>query len=291
MTIALETETKDAETETEGGKEPQVFVYNAGVGTANLSSRVIAGALAEGMDEIILDGYMNLIANYSEGDRIYILGFSRGAFAACALASFLSRSGLLKSNSSHRIGDAWTYFIDREGQSEAERKSKTQFELDRSGITYNVNVRFLGLWDAVAGPGREHFYKRYKIGGTLSTVVDKCVHILSMDETRPSFAPRLWTDCRSHQKLEQVWLPGVHTDIGGGYEESYLGIISLLWMIDRLRCHYNELWFEDAYILNQWVDIIKNRVPVINDEWTGYLPPLGRYVGRFARRERAQRRC
>jgi uncharacterized protein (DUF2235 family) len=258
MTMALETETDDRE-------EAQIFVYKAGVGTSARSSRMIAGALGDGLDQIVLDAYMNLVANYSPKDQIYIFGFSRGAFAACALASFLTRSSLLKANFSHLVGEAWKYFIGR----------PTGFQANISACTYDVKVRFLGLWDTVAGPRRERKYKTYRLNeGQLSSVVTTCVHILSMDETRRTFEPRLWNSCASDQTLEQVWLPGVHTDIGGGYQDSYLGTLSLLWMIDRLSHHCPDLLFDRKYIDEQWIQSFKSEAPVINDEWRWWLKPI-----------------
>lgn len=68
-------------------RKPQIFIYSAGVGTANRSSQTIAGATGEGLSAIVLEAYINLVANYVPGDKIYIFGFSRGAFAARASAA------------------------------------------------------------------------------------------------------------------------------------------------------------------------------------------------------------
>src|ERR1700761_6244072 len=57
-------------------KKPQIFIYSAGVGTSNRSSQMIAGVTGEGIASIILEAYINLVANYVPGDKIYIFGFS-----------------------------------------------------------------------------------------------------------------------------------------------------------------------------------------------------------------------
>lgn len=84
-------------------KNPQVFMYSSGVGTSGPSSRLPGGALGEGLDAIVLQAYINLVANYERGDKIYIFGFSRGALAARALTGLITYSGLLKADSSWLI--------------------------------------------------------------------------------------------------------------------------------------------------------------------------------------------
>ena len=42
------------------------------------------------------DSYAFLAANFAAGDEIYIVGFSRGAYAARALAGLIGASGIQK---------------------------------------------------------------------------------------------------------------------------------------------------------------------------------------------------
>src|SRR3954447_1397794 len=72
------------------------------------------GIIGDGIDELILEAYVNLVSNYEPGDKIYIFGFSRGAVAARALSGLISKAGLLKAESSHLIEQAWRYFLDEE---------------------------------------------------------------------------------------------------------------------------------------------------------------------------------
>src|SRR5437660_129806 len=143
-------------------KNPQIFVYSSGVGTAGASSRLPGGALGEGLDAIILQAYINLVANYQSAeetgdkdDKIYIFGFSRGAFAARALSGFISYAGLLKANSSSLIEDAWRYFVGNPLRNYASLKGDNTHA--------GVKIEFLGVWDTVSGPyRRKHLLDRYR---------------------------------------------------------------------------------------------------------------------------------
>ncbi len=72
----------------------------------------------------------------------------------------------------------------------------------------------------------------------LSTTVDAAFQALAIDEKRGPFQPTLWkqaADSPGLQQLEQVWFAGAHSDVGGGYPETGLSDIPLLWMVDRAR--------------------------------------------------------
>jgi hypothetical protein len=44
----------------------------------------------------------------------------------------------------------------------------------------------------------------------------------------------MWTGKKSDEThLEQIWMPGVHSDVGGAYTNRFLGNLALLTMIDR----------------------------------------------------------
>jgi uncharacterized protein (DUF2235 family) len=214
-------------------RKPQIFIYSAGVGTANRSSQTIAGATGEGMGAIILESYINLASNYVPGDRIYIFGFSRGAFAARALTGLISHSGLLEANSLSLTEHAWKYFT---GES-----SQFDYSQHKADATYqDVSVEFLGVWDTVSGPfKREQILQKYRFKNLLlDPIVKTGVHIISIDESRGDYLPIPWLGRSNEtQNMEQIWMPGVHADIGGGYSEAFLSTASLLLMIDKLSEH------------------------------------------------------
>nr|MDQ3283595.1 DUF2235 domain-containing protein [Acidobacteriota bacterium] len=68
----------------------------------------------------------------------------------------------------------------------------------------------------------------------LSSSVRYACHALAIDERRGPFRPTLWDyEPGAESKLEQVWFAGVHSDIGGGYEQAGLSDIALQWMLDK----------------------------------------------------------
>ena len=169
---------------------------------------------------------------------------SRGAVAARALSSLITYSGLLDANALDLTEHAWNYFTGAETEiNYAERRHHASDPKISSG-----------LWDAVTGPYKvETLRERYQLHDlSLSRQVKAGVHILSLDETRGSFAPLLFSRCDAGQTLEQIWMPGVHGDIGGGYGKAFLSTMSLLIMIDRFKTpaarlvYRHQLHFDEA---------------------------------------------
>src|ERR1700722_16474581 len=74
--------------------ESQMSYYSAGVGTQK-DERLRGGMFGVGLDDEVTNAYEWLVEHYEAGDRIYIFGFSRGAFTARSLAGFISKCGLL----------------------------------------------------------------------------------------------------------------------------------------------------------------------------------------------------
>lgn len=103
-----------------------------------------------------------------------------------------------------------------------------------------VDVTFLGVWDTVYAFGIP-----MKIAGTpfyrwdlfkdkhVSPNIRKALHLVSIDETRTPFEPTLMN--YNPGVVEEVWFPGVHADVGGGYAEDELGRISFNYMVDKLN--------------------------------------------------------
>ena len=86
----------------EKNTEQQLAFYDPGVGTFSVQpavTRVMRGfwrllglGFGLGITQNILDAYTFVMQNYREGDRIYIFGFSRGAYTARAVAGLLQRA-------------------------------------------------------------------------------------------------------------------------------------------------------------------------------------------------------
>jgi hypothetical protein len=107
----------------------------------------------------------------------------------------------------------------------------------------DVRIACLGVFDTVGAlgvPGEvfEAWNRhRYAFHDTkLSSIVDHALHALAVDEKRGPFGPSLWAypDHKNYASVEQVWFPGVHSNIGGGYEDRRLSDLALRWMLDRI---------------------------------------------------------
>jgi len=271
MNLALHFRDKDG--------SPQLFFYFSGVGTASYKYLGLLGkAFGEGLDALILQAYVNIVTNYEPGDKIYVFGFSRGAVAARALTGLISRSGLIRYECSPSIAAAWRYFIGDSSHAE-------NYQDQKPNVTHpDVSIEFLGVWDTVYGIAsklalKKNLFNQLRFGNFhLDSSVKAGIHILSIDDTRKFFWPMLWDRVsNATQHMEQIWLPGVHSDIGGGYEKAFLSTVSLLTMIDRLVQHCPDVDFDGVYITKFLLPLLSDNV-AINDEWAEYISYL--HLGR-----------
>lgn len=103
-------------------------------------------------------------------------------------------------------------------------------------------VSFLGVFDTVAAMNGVH-RKGEKISsdvvfenGTLNDRVNRAVHIVALDEDRVPFTPTLINrDSDNPDRILEVWFPGVHSDVGGGYWYDGLSDQALQFMIEQCQ--------------------------------------------------------
>lgn len=219
---------------TDTGGVPQMVLYLRGIGTTGLrASIIVEGATGLGVDDNIRSGYMFLAQNYLRGDEIFLFGFSRGAFSARSLAGFISACGLLKRRKLGDLGNAWKYYR-REGD-----RSPAKFMAECGTDCHTeVEIKFLGVWDTVGAmgvPGHLFSSINHNLFAFHNTTPSKMVrhgcHALAIDEHRAAFVPTLWTGkAPAGATIEQVWFPGAHSDVGGGYITRMLADIPLVWM-------------------------------------------------------------
>jgi uncharacterized protein (DUF2235 family) len=182
-------------------------------------------AIAYLLSTHVTDAYRFLMRYYQEGDRIFIFGFSRGAYTARAVAAMVYKVGLLTQGNEELIEFAWDMFKGEDNKDLAEGFKKT--------FCRPVDVHFLGLWDTVSSVGwawaPKHFQYTQNNPG-----VGIVRHAVSLDERRAYFVQNLWGN-QGPTEIEQVWFPGVHCDVGGGYPENESGLsaIALQWMVGK----------------------------------------------------------
>ncbi|KAI9715145.1 MAG: hypothetical protein M1812_006124, partial [Candelaria pacifica] len=254
----------------------QVVYYQAGLGSGmGISNRVLGGSLGQGLSDHIREAYDFMVNNYVHGDEIFLLGFSRGAFTARSVAALIGTIGLLTKEG---MTDFQVIFKDYQNSWDGDYRSpypNTPFphkpnakdpayrrELVRLGLsTADIPIKAIGVWDTVGSLGiprtgvlevlgpskrsKEYSFSNTKVG----THVENAFQALALDEEREPFSPSVWEKPRgSSTYLKQVWFPGVHSNIGGGYDDQELADITLAWMMSQLSPFID---FNRAYLFRE----------------------------------------
>jgi uncharacterized protein (DUF2235 family) len=204
-------------------KNDQIAYYQPGIGIVTRLDLAIAWLL----EDHVCDGYRYLMRYYQNGDQIFIFGFSRGAYTARALAAMLYKVGLLTQGNEELIPFAWDIF--------RRQRNKAIYTGFHQTFARMVKVHFLGLWDTVSSVGWA-WNPQYLQFTANNPIVEVVRHAVALDERRVYFIQNLWGhDPELHLDASQVWFPGVHCDVGGGYKESEAGLskIALKWMVDQ----------------------------------------------------------
>ena len=208
--------------------------------------------------------YSELAKHYGPGDRVYIFGFSRGAFTARALCGLIYRCGLVKCHrDKDKIEEAYSLYrrhFEQEKSSEELRWKKEKVQEFREKYSHPCNIRFLGIFDTVKSVG--YFSPRNLPHTRHNPIVQTVRHALSLHERRSFYAPTTWggldADTRpavymsacwgsgecsgpaiGWQDVKEVWFAGCHSDVGGGYprEASSPAQVSLRWILEEARAH------------------------------------------------------
>lgn len=200
---------------------------------------VVAG---RGINRQIQRAYGFLASRYRPGDRIYLIGYSRGAYAVRSLAGCIDTVGLLKRDNAtvRGIRQVWRHYR-AGGGSEAALRFRLAY------CHNDVRIEAVGCWDTVKSLGVRlpvlwrftndaHAFHNHNLGA----VVKNGFHALALDETRQAYAPVMWQSREGWpgERLEQVWFRGSHGDVGGHItpflKARPLANISLVWMLGRL---------------------------------------------------------
>jgi len=212
--------------------------YDRGVGTeGGLLIKLAGGMTGLGISQNIKDLYKFLINNYESVDFVYCFGFSRGAYTVRSLSGLLDKCGLLKKEFSDKIKEAYRLYKKRNLSTHSPKI--VEF---RSKYCVECKIHFLGVWDTVGSLGlpipgirllTRPFYKFHN--EKLRPIVQNAYQALAIDERRKHFSPSLWKKkgAQQYQKIEQVWFPGAHSNIGGGYVDAGLSDIAFLWMMTK----------------------------------------------------------
>ncbi|MEA2489572.1 MAG: hypothetical protein QOH21_1364 [Acidobacteriota bacterium] len=224
--------------------QAQFVFYDPGVGTlpgpglvtrfGKFLSKVIDLAFATGLDRNVEEAYTYLMNNWEPGDKVYLFGFSRGSYTARVIAALLYHLGLLPRGSENLIPYALRLLrIARNDTLNLGDKFRETFARPVGTVDRRFNVHFIGLWDTVSSVG--WFWEPEKFRYTATNPGIAIVrHAIALDERRAFYRQnRFYPTDGTPQDLQQLWFPGVHSDVGGGYADSSLGRCSFDWILDE----------------------------------------------------------
>lgn len=237
----------------------QLCYYSAGVGT-QAGEHLSGGMFGIGINQEVLSAYEWLVDHYETDARIFIFGFSRGAFTARSLAGFISICGLLKPGSPISLKQVY----ERYRQGKAKHSIRELGRFDESVLSQDdvwlkkysraIPIWFQGVWDTVGAlgvplPWVPHISSEdFAFLETDLRINDThAYHALAIDEHRKAFAPTLWKKeapkqgdtykARDLADVEQRWFVGAHANVGGGYENDLLAQVPLQWLMSKAAAH------------------------------------------------------
>ena len=213
----------------------QTAFYDPGVGTFSILGRTLARkagmalglAFGAGVQHNIEDAYRFLMDHFEDADKVFLFGFSRGAFTARALAGMLYKCGLLEPGNENLIPYASEIYNKRDNEEIAQGFKQT--------FSRECKPHLIGVWDTVAAMG--WVWGRKFFDAKLNPDVAFGYQVAAVDEKRPPFAISLWEESQkvSNQVIEQVWFPGFHSDVGGSHPDPGISDLTLEWMLRKAQ--------------------------------------------------------
>lgn len=232
----------------------QRLYYDPGVGTLpepgaftafrKRLSEVAGLAFGAGLDWKVQEAYKYLMENWEPGDRVFLFGFSRGAYTVRVLAGLLHTLGLLPRGGDNLVPYIMRLFrsVRNQPPDQASAPIQAYWKLcDEFRWTFTravpgeendrrFPVHFLGVWDTVSSVGWVWEPAKYpftKYNPSIKTVR----HAVAIDERRAFFRQNLLGKSEG-QNFKEHWFAGVHCDVGGGYpsRDGYLWQEPFEWM-------------------------------------------------------------
>ncbi|KZP16511.1 hypothetical protein FIBSPDRAFT_831766 [Athelia psychrophila] len=216
--------------------DKQLTYYDSGIGTyaspswrswshfKQVVDNKIDLLIAWNLEKVIIGAYRWLSNHYREGDKIFLFGFSRGAFQVRALAGMIETVGLILPGNEAQIPFAYELYANYDADGKDKEIAPT---FKKAFSRKHVRVHFVGVWDTVSSVGLMRAKK------LLPRIVDCCNHVcyfrhaLALDERRVKFLPEYVHEGRSHEldeplfpgqkkctaDIKEVWFAGAHSDV------------------------------------------------------------------------------
>lgn len=245
-----------------GGLPLQVAKYMHGVGDSpNLVIKALGGAFGAGVIARVVRGYTYISRNYAPGDGIHVVGFSRGAYTARALAGMICSVGLLnpkKYDSADKFhayalgygawlkargvvfGGGGTVSRWLTGLVHGAELLASRLLFSKGDFTTSIPIQSVAVWDTVGSMGIPLYIQGKRrdsfsfVDTKLNPNVKQGLHAMALDERRRDFPVTRWV---ARKDVEEVWFSGGHSDVGGGYPPGETGLsdLALAWMMARLQ--------------------------------------------------------
>ena len=238
----------------------QIAYYDPGVGTLPAASargtigrqvsRLAQMAFGFGMKANLIQAYSWLMDNYQRDDRLYVFGFSRGAYTARALVGILAKPGLLRSGSANLVEYAVKQYAQRRSVNSGDHLMRGVGEFadalcwgtrtrpmnpewpypdDEVGRLHAIPVQYLGVWDTVAASGFAGLGEVSWPDTRTLPNVRRLRHAVAIDECRRPYREFL---VEPRAGFEEAWFSGVHCDVGGTFVDHQLATVALKWVFD-----------------------------------------------------------
>jgi len=230
--------------------DSQICWYDPGVGATpdptklshaeRISHRLLDMAAGASVHANVCRGYRFLSETWRPGDRIWLFGFSRGAYTARAIAGMIRFLGLAKPEHAHLDTLAWTIFAAEKAMTTASRFGGGS----RFGESFcwpaedhcKHAIYFVGVWDTVSSFGMIWDLRTLPYTSNNDSIAH-IRHAVAIDEQRAMFQPCLFYPrvISQHDSFKERWFAGTHGDVGGGWPEPKAGLakISLEWMYNE----------------------------------------------------------
>src|SRR5262245_30380420 len=210
----------------------QALFYDPGLGTlpepgtvtwiGKGLSKTLGLAFGAGLSANVCEAYTFLKDFWQPGDRVFLFGFSRGAYTVRVLAGLLHALGLLPRGNDNLVPYVWRLFksIRKEGAQGYwnlcdEFRLTFARPLEEGDQRRHFQVHFMGVWDTVSSVGWLWEPTSFPFTARNPSVLT-IRHAVSIDERRSFFRQNLFQELEG-QYLQEIWFAGVHGDVGGGY--------------------------------------------------------------------------
>jgi uncharacterized protein (DUF2235 family) len=233
----------------------QATYYHPGLGTMEAVgalttttrkvTKMLGYFIGYGLEVDIRDAYVFLMNQFLDGDRVFLFGFSRGAYTVRCVAALLHMYGLIRPGNEPlvpyaiRMMMAITALRERKAPSaEIDAYFDLAADFKQHFCIERCDPYFVGVWDTVSSIGWIETPVRLPYTADSPNIAIGR-HAVAIDERRAFFRSNLWhpTPKGGPKDLKQVWFPGAHGDVGGGYPEaqSAPSKVALKWMLDEAK--------------------------------------------------------